>query len=365
MELYRVMLVDDEEEVIQAIIRRVNWEELGFQVVGYAKNGQDALEMLEVISPDVIMTDIKMPFMDGLELCKNVREIYGNIRMIIFSGFDEFEYAREAIKLEAEEYILKPINAKEMIEVFFRLKESLDKEREEKRDLQKLTEYYFQSLPIMQEQYLSSLVEGKVPEDKIDYFLETYQMQLKSNYYASMAINIEGKRESKLLEQGEALLEEQLRVVSVKQYLDEKLSEKWNFKSFLYLGKVNYILLLEKQTDINSFINSMDRLCKMTEKVLGISILSGIGQVCYQRRLLPDSYKNATLILSYRGVQDESRSIYINELDPHFCSTPVIGMHSVQDIVAEIKVGNKQQLQEAISNFCVKLRNVKIGRAHV
>ena len=68
MELYRVMLVDDEEEVIQAIIRRVNWEELGFQVVGYAKNGQDALELLEVISPDVIMTDIKMPFMDGLEL---------------------------------------------------------------------------------------------------------------------------------------------------------------------------------------------------------------------------------------------------------------------------------------------------------
>ena len=248
-----------------------------------------------------------------------------------------------------------------MIEVFFRLKESLDKEREEKRDLQKLTEYYFQSLPIMQEQYLSSLVEGKVPEDKIDYFLETYQMQLKSNYYASMAINIEGKRESKLLEQGEALLEEQLRVVSVKQYLDEKLSEKWNFKSFLYLGKVNYILLLEKQTDINSFINSMDRLCKMTEKVLGISILAGIGQVCSQRRLLPDSYKNATLILSYRGVQDESRAIYINELDPHFCSTPVIGMQSVQDIVAEIKVGNKQQLQEAISNFCVKLRNVTIS----
>lgn len=96
MMLYRVMLVDDEEEVIQAIIRKLDWAALGFQVVGHAKNGQDALEMLDTLAPDIIMTDIKMPFMDGLTLCKNVKERYSNIHVVILSGFDDFEYAREA-----------------------------------------------------------------------------------------------------------------------------------------------------------------------------------------------------------------------------------------------------------------------------
>ena len=111
MNKYRVMLVDDEEDVIQVIIRKMNWEKLGFTVQGYAHNGLEALEMAEEEQPDVVMTDIKMPFMDGLELSRRLKEQYPTIKIIIFSGFDQFEYAKEAIRLEAEEYILKPIDA--------------------------------------------------------------------------------------------------------------------------------------------------------------------------------------------------------------------------------------------------------------
>ena len=102
MGLYRVMLVDDEEDVRQAIARKINWEEIGFQVVASAENGQEALELAERLHPDVVMTDIKMPFMDGLTLGRALKKRLKNIKVIIFSGFDEFEYAKEAIKLEAE-----------------------------------------------------------------------------------------------------------------------------------------------------------------------------------------------------------------------------------------------------------------------
>ena len=80
--------------------------------------GVEALEMAEECSVDVVMTDIKMPYMDGLAICRKLKEQYPNIKVIIFSGFDEFEYAREAIDIEAEEHILKPINANELREVF-------------------------------------------------------------------------------------------------------------------------------------------------------------------------------------------------------------------------------------------------------
>ena len=100
MDKYTILLVDDEEEVIQAIIRKINWEELGFSVVGYADNGIKALEMIEESQPDVVMTDIKMPYMDGMELCSHIRREYPAMKIVLFTGFDEFEYAKEAVHLE-------------------------------------------------------------------------------------------------------------------------------------------------------------------------------------------------------------------------------------------------------------------------
>ena len=116
--MYTLLLVDDEEEVTQIIAKKVKWNELGFSVVGHANNGLKALEMLEEIQPDVVMTDIRMPYMDGLELCGQIREKYPATKLVLFTGFDDFEYAKEAVHLEIEEYILKPLNAAEITKVF-------------------------------------------------------------------------------------------------------------------------------------------------------------------------------------------------------------------------------------------------------
>lgn len=128
MDRYTLLLVDDEEEVIQIIMKKIAWEEIGFSVIGHANNGVKALEVVEEYQPDVMITDIKMPYMDGMELAKQVKAEYPDTKILFFTGFDEFEYAREAIHLEAEEYILKPLNAIELTEIFKRLKTKLDQE---------------------------------------------------------------------------------------------------------------------------------------------------------------------------------------------------------------------------------------------
>ena len=129
---YTVLLVDDEEEVIQVIMRKINWEGLGFSVIGYATNGVKAFELVEEYQPDVVMTDIKMPYMDGIELAGRIRTEYPATKILFFTGFDDFEYAKEAVHLEAEEYILKPVNSVEMTNVFTRMKIKLDQEISEK-----------------------------------------------------------------------------------------------------------------------------------------------------------------------------------------------------------------------------------------
>ena len=116
MDNYKVVLVDDEVEVIDAIEQRIHWDILGFEVVGSATNGVKALELVEKQQPDVVITDIKMPYMDGLELARRVRADYPNIYIMLCTGFDEFEYAKEAVHLEIKEYMLRPINAVELSE---------------------------------------------------------------------------------------------------------------------------------------------------------------------------------------------------------------------------------------------------------
>lgn len=159
MTTYKVLLVDDEEEVRNAIEQRINWEELGFEVIGKAQNGVKAMEIAEKLQPDVVITDIKMPYMNGLELARNLKEENPGVRILILTGFDEFEYAKEAVHLEIEEYILKPINANELSECLKRLKNVLDKEREEKLNVRKLEQYYTDSLPVLQTNFFCSLVE--------------------------------------------------------------------------------------------------------------------------------------------------------------------------------------------------------------
>lgn len=86
MDTYTVLLVDDEEEVIQVIMRKINWEGLGFSVIGYANNGVKALEMVEEFQPDVVMTDIKMPYMDGMELAGHIKADYPATKLLLLPG---------------------------------------------------------------------------------------------------------------------------------------------------------------------------------------------------------------------------------------------------------------------------------------
>ncbi|SDB07957.1 Helix-turn-helix domain-containing protein [Pseudobutyrivibrio sp. YE44] len=143
--MYNVMLVDDEEEVRVAIEKKINWEDIGFKVVGSAGNGFDALDMALECRPDVVMTDINMPFMNGLEFSKQLKAELPATKFVILSGYDEFEYAKEAIELSVEEYILKPVNSDELYQLFSRLKERLDNEVDIRHKLEQLEKYFMEN----------------------------------------------------------------------------------------------------------------------------------------------------------------------------------------------------------------------------
>ena len=294
MNQYTVLLVDDEEEVFQVIMKKLDWESMGFSIAGYARNGVEALEMAEELQPDVVMTDIKMPYMDGLTLCKKLKELYQKVKVIIFSGFDEFEYAKEAIKIEAEEYILKPINSNELREVFERIKVNLDKELDEKRNIDKLREYYMESLPVLQENFYTSLIEGRIPESQIEKYVQNYQINLTGPYYVVTVLHISTTNPENVS------IDPFLLTVSVKKLAEEQLTEKWNCRTVTYLGDILVIAQLSDVDSVTHFTDDMDRFCKMAKRVCKATVTAGIGHVCNQLSQLSLSYHGAKNATSYR-----------------------------------------------------------------
>ena len=112
--MYTVIVADDEEEIRRGIIKKVKWEELGFQVIGEAANGADALELVEKLEPDLLLTDIRMPFLSGIDLARSVREVCPTVQIAFLSGFDDFSYAQQAIQYNIISYMLKPISSLEL-----------------------------------------------------------------------------------------------------------------------------------------------------------------------------------------------------------------------------------------------------------
>ncbi|WP_091205992.1 response regulator [Oribacterium sp. WCC10] len=303
------MLVDDEENVIQVIINKIDWESLGFSVQGYAHNGLEALEMAEESQPDVVMTDIKMPYMDGLELARRLKQQYPTIKIIIFSGFDEFEYAKEAIRLEAEEYILKPIDSTELSEVFKRIKTSLDKEFNEKQNINMLKKYYQESLPILQENFYTALIEGREDEETLSRDMMDYQVSLDGPFYDVVLLH----NSTSLAPEG---INPLLITMSVRKLWEEHMREKWEAKFFSYLGNVVIIVQMKSESDVRELTDECQVLCRLSKHISKATITAGVGKPVSNIMGLPKSYSGAREAISYRVIYGRGQAINIAEIAP-------------------------------------------------
>lgn len=177
--MLKVFLVEDESIVREGLRDNIPWQQWGYQFVGEASDGEMALPLIQKLKPDVLLTDIKMPFMDGLSLSRIVHQEFPDMKIIIISGYDDFEYARQAIAVGVEQYLLKPITRANLQKVLAELKTKIETEREQRNYQEKYqneTRVYEQ---FSRTNFFVKVFEGRMPVQ--DIYEEAAKLSLKIN----------------------------------------------------------------------------------------------------------------------------------------------------------------------------------------
>ncbi|WP_034761834.1 response regulator transcription factor [Rossellomorea vietnamensis] len=162
--MLKVILVDDEIQIRRGLKWKVDWEEEGFVIAGEASNGKEALQVIEEVMPDLILTDVRMPVMDGMQLVKALSSQYPEIKVIVLSGYADFEYVRSSLVEGVKDYLLKPVDPEELTAALRKSKGEIEVEKQRRMETDRMNQFHAEE---MREQYLLHLVKDEWAEKNI------------------------------------------------------------------------------------------------------------------------------------------------------------------------------------------------------
>ncbi len=196
--MVKVFLVEDEIVIRENICQMVPWAEYGFELCGEAGDGEMALPLILEKKPDVLITDIRMPFMDGLELSQIVRKELPDTKIVIVSGYDDFNYARTAITIGVEEYLLKPVSRQDFVDVLEKIRGRFEEENAQRDYYEKFEKDMQQYEQYSRRDFFEKLVSGNVGLNEIYRQAEQLQIDLTASAYNIIlfSMNRKEKREA-------------------------------------------------------------------------------------------------------------------------------------------------------------------------
>lgn len=347
MSHYRILLVDDEDEIREGIACRINWEAIGFTLIETSPNGLDALEKAERLRPDVVMTDIRMPYMNGLEFGEKLRTFLPSVRLIFISGYDDFELAQGAIKLHASGYILKPVRCAELTEILTKVKEQMDEELANRRDLERLRKKYEESLPLLREQFLIGIIEGRFPKDRIRAQAASLHIELEADGGAVALLSGNDCGDKIPVLQGQKML----LPIFLQRTAREVLAHYCQFMDFIYSDCVVVIARLDQNIGIEPLLKGMNEVHRVCRNVLEEKVIAGISTMSTDFYGLKYSYREAQSALAYSSMAGGLQAVYIADVEPDTSVWAEFDESDKMQIINAIKLSGEKEISENIHSL--------------
>lgn len=188
--MIKVFLVEDEAIIRRGIKNNIPWEKEGFEFAGEASDGELAYPMIKKVKPDIVITDIRMPFMDGLELASIIRKEMPTTKIIILSGYNEFDYAKRAISIGVTDYQLKPISSDKLLETVKRVAGIIREERAQKELLEEYKKENQENLELDKAKLFYALADNSLSTAEILEWGRQLGLDLTASYYTVILLKI-------------------------------------------------------------------------------------------------------------------------------------------------------------------------------
>ena len=189
--MLKVIVADDEQHIIRLINALVDWNSIGLELVGTASNGFEAIELVNSLKPDILITDIRMPGCDGLELIKKVKLSKNEIEIIIISGYANFPYAQTAIKCGVGDYLLKPINKNELLESLKKIRQKITKQRETDTDIKQMVEKSQNAQHKMKSNFVLDILEDETIQCDFKTLYDEYNIKFSEGMFQTFCLKID------------------------------------------------------------------------------------------------------------------------------------------------------------------------------
>lgn len=333
----KVFLVEDEVIIRSGVKKSINWEQEGYEFVGEASDGELAYPMILKEKPDILITDIRMPFMDGLELSRLVKKELPDIKILILSGYDEFEYAKKAIKIGVTEYLLKPISAAKLTEVLNAVAETIRQENEEKN----LLETYFAEMRENTERdkmrLFEKLLMGDLSMGEILEAGERFGMNLGASCYKIVLFKILANLENHVY--AEQMVDacsavEQAASMMEGVYVFQRGVEGWAF-----------LLTAQDERSMEESAKILYQNLKQAMKnYTQLEYFGGIGSTVPRIRSLKQSFREADRAFAARFVEEANQIISQKEFEKN-------QMEEGLKMQGVVQIGkSREMLQKFLSN---------------
>lgn len=355
--MYRILLVDDEILVRDAIRENIDWKSLDCELVGNCQNGQEAAEFVKRNQVDIVLTDILMPYMDGMELSHFLHDNYPDIVIVIFSGFGEFEYAKKAIQYNVSEYLLKPITAMELTAVLEKMKEKVDQRRTEKKKLESLTqasENYRKNAWVIRSKAIEALVTCSKNINESLEQLKDMGITLGASCYKVAVFDIDQYSELYQVDV-EKRQESALMAFVLFNVSDEIVSREQ--AGVAYQEGNNRVCVLFEGNRSRGFAGQVKGIClEIQEKVkelTGIDVSIGIGRKVRELDELILSHDSAAGLIQYRYLRGGSLLLDVEEQN---CEEEIALYNELALLTDALKTGKRESMARALNDMEEKIK---------
>lgn len=294
--MLKIFLVEDESIVREGLRDNIPWQQYGYKFVGEASDGEMALPMIQKTQPDVLLTDIKMPFMDGLSLSRIVHQEFPDMKIIIISGYDDFEYARQAISVGVEQYLLKPITRASLQKVLTELKVKIESEQEQKNYQEKFQNETREYEQFSRTNFFMKVFEGRMPVQEIYEEAAKLSLRLNAPCYNLMMFSLLEKREGANAGfESEEFARKREELLHYFVRYPEYIVFRWNINTY---GVLMQGSAAQMQEMADRCLENVERICQPAEDIF--DWYAAVGEPVERLSMLAECYSNVNHYFAYR-----------------------------------------------------------------